>query len=272
MPEISAANAEEVFRKRTLLYFAKKVYRGTLAGVTLLRLGQSTQAFTLKRDQYNAWVAFFHYFQNETNSVLFMASGPLRQRDGSKLIMSFDESAKNDPKRQAQLREHEENAARLYKRFPGLKVPKGKSGETNAPLMIDWSEPSELDMMRSIVKTWPEELAKLGKPIQAENVDDWIEQETRRAHFFHSGFPSFDMHASPKGLVGDLNDDEDYGATDLRVNSHEPNGLLCIYLFYPMNIAEKLGELAKARGFRDRLIKVSKALTLFKDHFDGADV
>jgi hypothetical protein len=62
VPEISATSVEEVFRKRTLLYFAKKVYRATLAGVTLLRAGQTTQAFTLKRDQYHAWVAFFHYF------------------------------------------------------------------------------------------------------------------------------------------------------------------------------------------------------------------
>ena len=62
VPEISATSVEEVFRKRTLLYFAKKVYRATLAGVTLLRAGQTTQAFTLKRDQYHAWVAFSHYF------------------------------------------------------------------------------------------------------------------------------------------------------------------------------------------------------------------
>jgi hypothetical protein len=148
VPEISDANADELFRKRTLLYFAKKVYRVTMAGVTLLRVGQSTQALTLKRDQYNAWVAFFHYFQNETNSVLFIASGPLRQRDSLKEIMAFDESAKADPKRQNQLKKHEENAQRLYKRFPGLQVPKGKSGETTTPILIDWSEPSEFDMMR----------------------------------------------------------------------------------------------------------------------------
>jgi hypothetical protein len=117
VPEINDANAEEVFRKRTLLYFAKKVYRATLAGVTLLRLGQSTQAFTLKRDQYHTWVAFFHYFQNDADSVLFMAAGPLRQRDGSKAIMAFGDAAKKDSKRQAQLNEHEANAERLYKRF-----------------------------------------------------------------------------------------------------------------------------------------------------------
>jgi len=185
--------------------------------------------------------------------------------------MAFDESAKGDLKRLAQLKGHEENAERLYKRFPGLKVPKGKSGETSNPIMIDWSEPSEFDMMRSIVKTWPEELAKIGKPVQADSVDEWVERETRKAHFFHSGFPSFDMHGNPMGLIGDLNEDDEDGATDLRVNSQESNGLLCIYLLYPMGIAEKLVDLAGASGFKDRLTKVSKALTLFKNHFDGVD-
>jgi hypothetical protein len=269
VPEINDANAEEVFRKRTLLYFAKKVHRATLAGVTLLRLGQSTQAFTLKRDQYHAWVAFFHYFHNDADSVLFMAAGPLRQRDGSKAIMAFDEAAKNDPKRQAQLKEHEANAERLYQRFPGLKVPKGKSGDTKNPILIDWSEPSEFEMMKSVASTWPDELRQRGETIDTKTDEEWIERESRKAHFFHSGFPSFDMHGNPMGLVGDLNDDDEDGATDLRVNSHEPNGLLCIYLFYPMNVADKLTELSGASGFKDRLTKLSNALVLFKNYFDA---
>jgi hypothetical protein len=269
VPEINDTNAEEVHRKRTLLYFAKKVYRATLAGVTLLRLGQSTQAFTLKRDQHHAWVAFFHYFQNEADSVLFMAAAPLRQRDGSKAIMSFDEAAKNDPGRQKQLKDHEAMAELLYKRFPGLRVPKGKSGDTKNPILIDWSEPSEFDMMKSVVSTWPDELRKLGKPIDTKTDEEWIERETRRAHFLHSGFPSFDMHGSPMGLISDLNDDDEDGASDLRINSHEPNGILCIYLFYPMGVAGKLTELSGASGFKDRLTKLSNALTLFKNHFDA---
>jgi hypothetical protein len=269
VPDISATSVEEVFRKRTLLYFAKKVYRATLAGVTLLRAGQSTQAFTLKRDQYHAWVAFFHYFYNESSSVLFMASGPLRQRDHTVERMALDENVKNDPKSQAQLLEHSKNAERLYKRFPGLKVPKGKSGDTNNPIMIDWSEPSEFEMMRSIVKTWPEELEKRGERISDENIDDWIERETRKAHFLHSGFPSFDMHGNPMGIIGDLNEDDEYGATDLRVDSHEPNGLLYIYLSYPAAIVEKLVELAGAAGFKDRIIKVSKAMRLYREYFDA---
>ena len=268
-PESNDENVEEVFRKRTLLYFAKKVYRATLAGVTLLRLGQSTQAFTLKRDQYNAWVAFFHYFMNEEDSVLFMAAGPLKQRDGLKAIMAFDETAKHDPKKQVQLKEHEDYAERLYKRFSGLKVPKGKSGDTKNPTMIDWSEPSEFDMMRSVVSTWPDELRALGKTIDANTDEEWIERETRKAHFYHSGFPSFDMHANPMGLVGDLNDEDEGNATDVRVNSHEPNGLLCIYLFYPMGVAEKLIEFTGAPGFKDRFVKLNNALTRFKEHFDA---
>lgn len=269
VPQLEDANAEEVFRKRTLLYFAKKVYRATLAGVTLLRTGQSTQAFTLKRDQHHAWVAFFYYFENEPDSVLFMAAGPLRQRDSARAIMAVDDAAKNDPKRQAQLQEHEQTSEKLYKRFPGLKVAKGKSGGTNNPIMIDWSEPSDFAMMKLVVSTWPDELRKLGKPIDTQTDEEWVEREARRAHFLHSGFPSFDMHANPMGLISDLNDEDDESGTDVRVNSHEPNGLLCIYLFYPLGIAEKLLTLSGTIGFKDRFVKVQNALMRFKAHFDA---
>jgi hypothetical protein len=34
-------------RQTCLLYFAKKMYRVTLAGLTLLRVGQNSQALTL---------------------------------------------------------------------------------------------------------------------------------------------------------------------------------------------------------------------------------
>jgi hypothetical protein len=71
------------------------------------------------------------------------------------------------------------------------------------------------------------------------------------------------------GLVGDLNDDGEDGAPDLRVNSHEPSGLLCIYLFDPMGVAEHLTMLSGAPRFKDRLAKLSNALTLFKDYFDA---
>lgn len=133
LPEIDDTTVDEVFRKRTLLYFAKKVYRVTFAGVTLIRVGQSTQAFTLKRDQHYSWVAFHYYYANEAESVHFMASGPLRQRDKAKEIMTFDSDAAKDAKRIAQLKVHEETAEQLYKRFPGLKVIKGKSGKSPNP-------------------------------------------------------------------------------------------------------------------------------------------
>lgn len=70
------------------------------------------------------------------------------------------------------------------------------------------------------------------------------------------------------GLVGDLNDDTDEG-TDVRVNSHDANGLLYIYLWYPMGVAEKLVDLTRASGFKDRFTKIRKALEQFKEQFDG---
>jgi len=49
--KIDLDDFETELRQRCLLYFAKKMYRVTLAGITLVQAGQSSVAFTLKRDQ-----------------------------------------------------------------------------------------------------------------------------------------------------------------------------------------------------------------------------
>lgn len=268
VPEISDSNVEEVFRKRTLLYFAKKVYRSTLGGMYLIRLGQTTQAFSLKRDQHYAWVAFHYYLARERESILFMASGALRQRDNSKKIMGFDPKAAADPVRQKQLAEHEKTADALYEKFPDLKVVKGKSASSPNPVYIDWSEPSEYVMMQSIVATWPDELAQAGNPIDPADVEDWCHRQTESAQFFHAAFPSQDIHGTPMGLGADLNDDEEGNAADLRINAHEPNSLLYIYLLDPVLVARKLVDLVGARGFQNRLVQIHKALEAYRRHFD----
>lgn len=261
---------EDAFRKRCLLYFAKKVYRATLAGVTLIRTEQSRQAFTLKRDQHYAWVAFFYYFANEAQSVLFFASGSLRQRDKAKEIMSFNPEAANDPKRKNQLAKLETLADFMYEKFPGLRVPKGKSGSTPHPIMQDWKEPDEYAMMKSIVDTWPEAMATAGEPVPEENREEWIRQQFLSAQFFHASFPSQDSHGTPMGLVGDLNSEDDEGtATTVTIGSKDPNGLLYIYLWYPMGVAEHLIDLAGAKGFKNRLVKIQKALNRYREYFDS---
>lgn len=261
---------ENAFRKRSLLYFANKVYRATLAGVTLIRTGQSKQAFTLKRDQHYAWVPFFYYFANELQSVLFFASGPLRQRDKAKEIIGFNPEAANDSKRKNQLEKLEKLAAFMYEKFPGLRVPKGNSGSTAHPIMRDWKEPDEFTMMKAIVETWPEAMAKVGDPVPEGNREEWCRRQLLSAQFFHASFPSQDSHGTPMGLVGDLNSegDED-GATTVTIGSKDPNGLLYIYLWYPMGVAEHLIDLAGAKGFKNRLVKLHKALQRFREYFDS---
>jgi hypothetical protein len=260
---------EDAFRKRSLLYFANKIYRATLAGVTLIRTGQTRQAFTLKRDQHYAWVAFFYYFANEPQSVLFFASGPLRQRDKAEEITGFNPEAANDPKRQTQLAELKKLADFMYEKFPGLKVPKGKSGTTAHPIMQDWKEPDEFTMMKAIVETWPEEMAKAGNPVPEENREKWCRQQLLSAQFFHASFPSQDSHGTPMGLAGDLNsEDEEDTASTVTIGSQDPNSLLYIYLWYPIGVAEKLIELAGINGSKNRLVKIHKALHTYQEYFD----
>jgi hypothetical protein len=101
---VDRTNLEAKMRQTCLLYFAKKMYRVTLAGLTLLRVGQSSQAFTLKRDQYFAWIAFHYYLENARESILFVASDALRQRDGLRKLMEMDHGADVSEKRKVMLR------------------------------------------------------------------------------------------------------------------------------------------------------------------------
>ena len=267
--EINADEVEDQFRQRCLLYFAKKMYRATLAGITLIDQRQSSMAFTLKRDQHYAWVAFHHYLDNVRQSVLFVAAGPLRQRDDAREIMEFDPDVAGDPSRQKQLRELEETANALYKRFPDLQVPRGKSGQTRNPILRDWKEPDEYAMMEALVRTWVDEAAKQGNPIPAAEVDEWCRRRVRQMRFFHAAFPSQEMHGTPMGFIGDLSDDEADLTPALNVDSHEPNGLIYMYLWYPLSVAGKLADFFDAGGFKDRWIKIRKAAEQFRGVFGG---
>ncbi|HTU81356.1 MAG TPA: hypothetical protein VMF61_04450 [Candidatus Acidoferrales bacterium] len=267
---IDETSVEDVFRKRTLLYFAKKVYRVTLAGITLIRTGQSMQAFTDKRGQHYAWVAFQYYTANERASILFFASGPLRQRDKAKEVMDFSPTTASDPKRQSQLANLKELAGIAYERFPDLLVPKGKSAQSSQPAYRDWKEPDEHEMLESLIEQWPDEMAKLGTPISGD-VNEWRRQQLRSAHFYHSSFPSQDVHATPLGLISELNAQEDQGenSAGIPIDTVDPNALLFIYLPYPLGTAGKLVELSNATGFTDRFIKARKALERFREYLDA---
>lgn len=265
----TSEEVEREFRKRTLLYFARKLHRSTLAGVSLVRLGQTSVAFTLKRDQHYAWVAFNYYYDSPRESVLFTASGPLRQRDSAVKMMDF-QKIKDDKERQNQLGVLFETAEELYKEFPDLRRPKGKSGGTKSPDYIDWSEPSTFDMFKAIVTNWANELEKQGKSFPNNYCKGWIERETREGHFFHDKFPSQDIHGTPLGLVADLPADDDEGEVEnkISIGRHDPNTLLYIYSSHPLNVAFRLVELSGAPGFTDRFAKLEKALKRWIDYFN----
>jgi hypothetical protein len=264
---IDRTNLEAKMRQTCLLYFAKKMYRVTLAGLTLLRAGQSSQAFTLKRDQYFAWIAFHYYLENVRDSILFVASGALRQRDGLRKLMEMDDRTDVSEKRKATLRDLEQLADSLYKQFSDLKVPKGTSSKAQTPILIDWKEPDEYKMMEAIVGKWPEEMISAGEPVPDE-LEDWKKRELQSSQFFHSTVPSQDKHATPMGLVAELSDEDDVN-TVVKIGQHEPNGLMYIYLWYPLGVAIKLAEFSGGKGFKDKLTKVRKALEVYRAYFEA---
>lgn len=268
MPPAKKDKISTIFRSQTLLYFAKKVYRITKAGITLARTCQTTQALTLKRDQHYAMTAFSYYLTFERESVLFFASGPLRQRDSAVEIMKFEPSEKSNPKRIAQLKELTTMADSMYKQFPGLKVAKGKSGKIGNPLYQDWKEPDEHTMMKAIVETWPDEMAKIGSPIPEDEKNSWIDEQLRSAQFFHAKYPSQDIHNTPMGLVFDLNAETDYSDGNINLDAHNANGLINIYLGYAIDVSQKLVTFSGVAGFKDRLIKIEKAAHVYSTLVD----
>lgn len=258
---VNEGDLRHQYRNRCLLYFARKMYRVTLAGITLIRLGQTAQAFTLKRDQYFAWVSFMYYLTHEDDSILFVASGPLTQRDKLQKIATFDPDLFADAERQAQLREKESLCRAVYAELPAMRRTKGKSGKGHNPEYIDWSPPKEYDMLTAVAKTWPDDMAKAGHPVPADEVEEWLRRKVAHTHFFHADFPGQDIHGTPMGFVGDLQrmeNDELLGS-----ETHDLNGLLCIYLPYAHDVAGGLVDFLNAPGFKDRLIKTKKSIASY---------
>ncbi len=89
--------------------------------------------------------------------------------------------------------------------------------------------------------------------------------------FYHSSFPSQEMHGTPMGLMGDLSDEDGDFFPSLNVDPHEPNGLLYIYLIYPLGVAGKLLEFSGIDRFKDRWTKITKAADKFRGVFGGSE-
>jgi hypothetical protein len=64
------------------------------------------------------------------------------------------------------------------------------------------------------------------------------------------------------GLVADLPRDDDKEETEnaVSVDAHDPNAILFMYASHPLNVAARLVEFSRARGFTDRFAKLDKAL------------
>jgi hypothetical protein len=262
---INRADADETAYRICLSFHARKILRVTLAGQTLVRFSQSTQALTLKREQYYAWVAFHYYLDHRSAAILFTASQPLRQRDSARKRLELSVDPESDVNAMQQLRILADRADTAYKEFPALRVVKGKSANTSNPKMIDWSEPCVTDMLREVVKDWPRQLAEMGESLEDEN--SWIDAEVRRIHLYHDQFMSQDVHGTPMAMSGEFEHASIDHLGSVELTSHDPNGILYIYLWYPLGVLDKIIGRLGVRGFRHRNIVLFKAAMGFKEEY-----
>jgi hypothetical protein len=262
---VSPADIAEGMYRICLSFHARKMYRATLAGLTLVRFSQSTQALTLKREQYYSWASFHYYLENRRDAILFVASQPLRQRDKALERAELHPELKHDPEWQQELKTLDELCRTAYHEFSGLRRAKGKSGKTSNPKMIDWPEPNILAMLRAIVKDWPSQLASMGEPVAEGDIEAWMEREVRRVHFYHGDFMSQDVHGTPMAIGGTFTDVRGDSLGPVKVDTEEPNGLIYIYLWYPFGVLSKLIERFALPGFKDRLIKLERAAMKYRE-------
>jgi hypothetical protein len=262
-------NRDETMHRACVSFHARKMYRATLAGLTLIRYDQSTQALTLKREQYYSWVAFHYYLMNRDDAVLFMASQPLRQRDDAVSLTEIVPGLRDDPRRREQFKRLEEQRAEAYREFPALRRPKGRSAKSSAPLMIDWSEPSTATMLRAMVREWPKEMAAAGEAPPEGDLDAWVERQARETHFYHGYFMSQDVHGTPLAINDAFRELDNDSLGPVSTSTNEPNGLIYIYLWYPLGVLGSLVKAYKPRGLKDRTIKLQKAALAQKERHGG---
>lgn len=264
---VDPSDVKEGMYRICLSFHARKMYRATLAGLTLVRFGQSTQALTLKREQYYSWVSFHYYLENRDDAILFVASQPLRQRDKALERAELHPDLRADPEWPRELKSLEDLCNKAYREFRGLRRAKSKSANTSNPKMIDWPEPSTATMLRAIVKDWPGQLASMGQPVPEDAIEAWVEREARRVHFYHGDFMSQDVHGTPMAIGGTFTDVKNNSLGSVKTNTEEPNGLVYIYLWYPLGVLNTLIERFKVPGFKNRLIKLQRAATRYKETY-----
>jgi len=115
--------------------------------------------------------------------------------------MAFDKDVANDADRVAQLKRLEEEVEYVYQTLPQLRRPKGKSGASSTPVMIDWSEPSAKDVVRVVMnrllrERYNEENRVVDEGAYAEKYEPIAE----RAYFFRNTFISQGKHGTAIGV------------------------------------------------------------------------
>lgn len=121
-------------------YYAAKIYGATFAATALLERGYSRKAFPYERHVYEYFISAHYYERFPGEAERFVASGPVlyyRMRDKWLSL---------DPAAFAAHPELDVAAADAQARFPTLQRPKGKSGASKSPVMIDWAPPEPLEM------------------------------------------------------------------------------------------------------------------------------
>ena len=196
--------------KLCLVYFLGKIQRVTRAALTLILSGQGVEALSLIREQNHFVISLNYYRKHPDQAQLFMVSQVLLKRNFAKEIMAFDDKAARDPRRIAQLAAIEKDVDIAYREFPGLRRPKGKSGKSKSPVMVDWSEPSSYEMFRDLMDGWMREhYAERGETLDEAEFAKRFERVIARTYFFRNTFISQAKHgtAFDVGAAVDIDDD-----------------------------------------------------------------
>jgi len=126
---IDRTNLEAKMRQTCLLYFTKKMLSRYAGWSYVTSRWPELAGFHTKARPILRLDRFHYYLEHARESILFVAAGALRQRDGLRKLMEMDHGAGVSEKRKALLRDLEQLADSLYKQFSDLKVPKGRSSE-----------------------------------------------------------------------------------------------------------------------------------------------
>ena len=209
-----------------LVYFLEKIQSVTRAALTLILAGQGIEAMSLIREQYQFIIALYYYQNNRGEALLFMVSQSFTKLKFAREVMNFDAKAAIDPHRIEQLLELEEAVADAYKRYPGMRKAKGKSGTSRSPVWIDWSEPSAFDMQYEVMnRLFRAEHAKRGEIIDEIAFKERLEKIAKRTYFMRSTFISQSKHGTAFGLGGSF-DFNEHGEIERREHQvGEPDGL-----------------------------------------------